>query len=94
MVGKRDQEGRAHRQLVYYDPKERAFNDTIQRSPLPVKNYFGIVRVTEDGDGRAELSWQGVYDANGVSEEQATEILGGFYASIVDKFGESFARVE
>ena len=86
--------GDVYLQLVYYDPSERAFNYTIQQSPLPVKNYVGIVRVTDAGDGRAQLSWQGVYDANGVTEEEADAILSGFYASIADKIGESFACVK
>ena len=86
--------GDVHLQLVHYDPEGRGFNYTIQESPLPVKNYVGIVRVTDAGEGRAQLSWQGVYQANGVSEEEADGILGGFYASIADKIGETYARVK
>ena len=86
--------GEIHLLLVYYEPEERAFNYTIQSGPLPVKNYVGQVRVSPAGDGRAELSWQGFYEANGVSEEKADEILGGFYASIADRIGEKFTRVK
>jgi hypothetical protein len=80
--------------LVYHEPSERAFNYTITEGPLPVENYVGVVRVSEAGDGRAELSWRGVYDPAGVSEEEADAILGGFYASIADRIGETFERVE
>lgn len=86
--------GEIHLLLVYYEPERRAFNYTIQQSPLPVKDYVGQVRVTDLGGGRAQLSWQGTYRANGVPESQADEILGGFYASIAAKVGESFTRVK
>jgi hypothetical protein len=80
--------GEVHLLLAYYAPEEGAFNYTIQSSPLPVKNYVGVVRVTSLGDQRSELSWQGIYDPEGVSEEEADEILGGFYNAIAQKVGE------
>lgn len=80
--------GEVHLLLVYYSPKEYAFNYTIQSSPLPVKNYVGQVRVTPLGENRSELSWQGIYDPDGVSKEEAGEILGSFYNAIVQKIGE------
>ncbi|WP_404378897.1 SRPBCC family protein [Caenispirillum salinarum] len=86
--------GDIHLLLAYYAPEERAFNYTIQEGPLPVTNYVGQVRVTEAGEGRAALSWQGTYDAAGVPEDKADEILGGFYASIAERIGETYERVE
>lgn len=86
--------GQIHLLLTYYNPSERVFSYTIQDSPLPVENYVGVVRVSEAGEGRAQLSWQGTYDPAGVPSEQADEILGGFYASIADKLGETLPRVE
>ena len=86
--------GKVHLLLAHYNPDAMAFNYTIQDSPLPVKNYVGVVRVTDHGNGQAQLSWQGSYVANGVSEEKADEILGGFYAAIADKIGQSFKRVK
>ncbi len=82
-----------HLLLAYYDPTARAFNYTIQQGPLPVKNYVGQVRVTDAGAGRAQLSWQGTYEPDGVSTEQADEILGGFYAAIAEKIGGIYKRV-
>jgi hypothetical protein len=80
--------GEVHLLLVYYSPEEHAFNYTIQSSPLPVKNYVGQVRVTSLGGNRSELSWQGIYEPDGVSQEEADEILGGFYNAIAQKIGE------
>lgn len=86
--------GDIHLLLAYHDPEGRAFNYTIQEGPLPVENYVGEVRVTPAGKGRAQLSWQGTYDAAGVPAEEADAILGGFYGAIADRIGETFKRVE
>jgi len=82
--------GDVHLQLVYYNPQERAFNYIIQSSPLPVANYVGEVRVTPLKDGRAELTWRGIFDASGVSQEEADAILQGFYEAIAARIGETF----
>lgn len=84
--------GDVHLLLVYYAPEDHAFNYTIQSSLLPVKNYVGEVRVRAVGDERSELSWRGVYQPDGVSQAEADEILGGFYAAIAAKIGEIHPR--
>lgn len=84
--------GEVHLQLVHFDPAARSFNYIIQSSPLPVKNYVGEVRVTDLGSGRSQLSWRGTYDAHGVEEAKADEILQGFYEAIAAKIGKQFAR--
>lgn len=81
-------------QLVHYDPAKREFTYAILESPLPVKNYLGIVKVTAAGPGKAQLSWQGLYEPKGLPAAKADEILSGFYASIANKIGEKFKRVK
>lgn len=80
--------------LAFYSPKYHAFNYTIQDSPLPVKNYVGEVRVRDAGNGRATLSWQAMFEPDGVPQEKANEILNGFYAAIAQKIGETYPRVK
>ncbi|MBI1397792.1 MAG: hypothetical protein GC151_17610 [Betaproteobacteria bacterium] len=84
--------GEVHLQLVYYAPGQHAFNYVIQSSPLPVVNYVGEVRVTALGADRAQLTWRGVFDPNGVPREQADSILQGFYESIAGRLGERFPK--
>jgi hypothetical protein len=86
--------GKIHLLLAHYDKDAMAFNYTIQEGPLPIKNYVGIVRVSDAGNGQAQLSWQGKYEGNGVPQEKADEILAGFYAAIADKIGQTFTRVK
>ena len=80
--------GEVNLQLVYYSPENRSFNYVIQSSPLPVSNYVGEVLVEALGDNRAQLTWRGTYQANGVSEEEADAILQGFYEAIAGRIGE------
>ncbi len=85
--------GDVHLLLAFYSSQYRAFNYTIQQSPLPVKNYVGEVRVRDAGNGRATLSWQGMFEPDGVSQEKANEILNGFYTAIAQKIGETYPMV-
>ena len=85
----RNDGGEVHLLLVYYAPEQRAFNYTIQSSPLPVKNYVGEVRVESLGKNRSRLTWKGTYDpVSGVTEAKADEALGGFYRAIAKRVGE------
>ena len=73
-----------------YDPG--AFNYVIRTSPLPVSNYVGQVRVESLGENRAQLTWSGTYEPNGVTAEEADGILQGFLESIAGKIGEIYTR--
>ncbi len=86
--------GEIELQLVYFDPQAKAFNYVIRSGPLPVKNYVGEVKVSDDGSGKAQLSWQGHYTANGVPQEKADEIVGGFYEAIAGRIGETHKRLK
>ena len=84
--------GEVRLQLVYYSPEDREFNYIIQSSPLPVNNYIGEVKIESLGNDRAQLSWRGVYEPNGVSAGEADKILQGFYEAIAGKIGETYPR--
>lgn len=79
-------------QLVYFDPKAKAFNYVIRSSPLPLKNYVGEVRVTDAGEGRSTLTWNSAYEPDGVEQAKADEIVQGFYDSIAGRIGEKFPK--
>ena len=84
--------GEVHLQLVYYSPEERSFNYVIQSSPLPVSNYVGEVQVESLGDNRAQLTWRGTYQPNGVTAEEADGILQGFFEAIAGRIGEIYTK--
>jgi Polyketide cyclase / dehydrase and lipid transport len=84
--------GELELQLVYFDPKSKAFNYVIRSSPLPLKNYVGEVRVEAVGDGRSKLIWSGAFDPDGVERAKADETVQGFYESIAGRIAEKFPR--
>lgn len=87
-VNQLDGGGEVVLQLVYYSPDDRAFNYIIKDSPLPVDNYVGEVRVAATGENKSELSWSGKFTANGVSGEEASSVIQGFYESIAGRIAE------
>lgn len=91
-INKLDGDGEILIQLVYINPEKKAFNYVIRSGPIPVKNYVGEVRVKDLGDGRAELSWSGVYDPDGVDQAKADETIMGFYKSIFGKIAETYTK--
>ncbi|MEO1544584.1 MAG: SRPBCC family protein [Pseudomonadota bacterium] len=84
--------GELNLQLVYIDEPSKAYNYVIRSSPLPLKNYVGEVRVTDAGDGRSTLTWRGVFEADGVDQVKADEIVQGFYDSIAGRIAEKFPK--
>lgn len=84
--------GELNLQLVYFDPKSRAFNYIVQAGPVPAKNYVGEVRVKDLGDGRSQLTWRGVFEPDGVEQAKADGAVQGFYDGIFGKIGEKFPQ--
>ena len=84
----KDNGGEIVLQLVHYAPESYAFNYVIRSAPLPVKNYVGQVRVKDLGDGKSQLSWQGVFKGTTVSQEEADKMVQGFLNSIADKIAQ------
>lgn len=51
----------------------------IGKSPLPLRDYFSTVSVTETGASECRVDWNGRFEAAGVSEEQAQGMVRGIY---------------
>ena len=79
-------------QLVYFSPQSKSFHYVIRKSPLPLQNYVGKVRVEDLGDNRSKLTWGSVFEPKGVEEAKANEIVDGFYKSIIGRIGETFTK--
>ncbi len=88
----KDGGGKVYLQLAYYNPKIRGYNYVIRSSPLPLKDYVGEVRVTDLGDGRAQLTWRGFFGEEGVEQAKADEIMQGFYEAVATGIGKKFPR--
>jgi hypothetical protein len=67
--------------LEQYDPQARSFTYAIinQQNALPVANYAATVVVTPLDGNSSTITWSGVFEPVGISEAEATTLLGGIY---------------
>ncbi len=68
------------------DGDAMSFSYAIIESPLPIADYASTMAVTENGDG-ATITWSSSYSANGVSDEEALELMTGVYRAGLDELG-------
>jgi len=66
------------------DEDAMSFSYAIIESPLPIADYASTMAVTENGDG-ATITWSSSYSANGVSDEEALELMTGIYRAGLDE---------
>ena len=66
------------------DGDAMSFSYAIIDSPLPIADYTSTMAVTENGDG-ATITWSSSYSANGVSDEEALELMTGIYRAGLDE---------
>lgn len=65
--------------LEAFDPAGRTWSYSIvEPAPLPLKDYLSTVTLT-DADGRCAVEWRSTFEPDGVSEEQAREMIRGIY---------------
>ena len=83
--------------LLDYSLRDRHYSYAILESPLPVANYVSTLAVTPGpDDGSAIVTWTSTFDANGVSDQEAADLIGGIYQagfdSITTMLGHSKSR--
>jgi carbon monoxide dehydrogenase subunit G len=66
--------------LEKIDPVARTLTYSIVRGPMPVKNCFGTISVSETGAESCRVEWSATFDLpEGVTEEQVAPALKGGY---------------
>ncbi len=56
---------------------------SIIEGPLPISDYTSTMAVTESGDG-ATITWSSEFNAAGVSDDEALELMTGIYRAGLD----------
>ena len=56
---------------------------SIIESPLPIADYVSTIAVTAAGDG-ATITWSSTFNAAGVSDDEALELMTGIYHAGLD----------
>src|SRR5215467_9004993 len=63
-----------------YDAAGKALTySIIGKSPIPIRNYRSTCRVVETGANQCRVDWEGRFEPDGVSEEQAQTLVRGIY---------------
>ena len=71
--------------LLDYSLRERLYSYAIIESPLPVANYVSSLAVSPGPDsGSAIVTWTSTFDASGVSDQEAADLIGGIYQAGFD----------
>lgn len=76
--------------LIKKSDEERLYTYSIVDSPLPVANYTATLRVKDDGKGNTEVEWSGEFSPQGVSEDEAINIVQGIYQAGFDNLKKMF----
>lgn len=69
--------------LMGHDDATMSYGYAIIEGPLPVKDYEAVFSVSET-NGKADVTWSSRFEPDGVSEEEATDVIGGVYEAGLD----------
>ncbi|MDO9313840.1 MAG: SRPBCC family protein [Burkholderiaceae bacterium] len=78
--------------LLTYNPAKATYSYSILKSPFPVANYKSTITLTPVDEGHTLMKWTSTFDANGVSDEQATTLIGGIYDAGMAKVVANFKK--
>lgn len=76
--------------LEEISPTERVYRYTIEQGPLPVGSYEAEIRVKDNGDGTSTVEWSSSFEAKGVSDREAVEIIQGIYKAGLDNLAKLY----
>lgn len=76
--------------LLKYNAAETTYTYANLKTPFPIKNFVGTISVTPAADGKTLMTWSSTFDAVGIDEDIATELvaiaLDGGLAKVVANF--------
>lgn len=71
--------GEFHERLETLDDEARTLTYRTLRSPLPIENYLGTVKVEDLGAGRSKVEWSCTFDASAEVEPSMKEMFANAY---------------
>ncbi len=76
--------------LEEISPNERVYRYSIQQGPLPVGSYDAEIRVKDNGDGTSTVEWSSQFEAKGVPDAEAVEVIRGIYQAGLDNLAKMY----
>ena len=83
-------DGQVVERLTWLDNDAMSFSYTIITAPLPFTRYVATVRLAPQGE-RCGITWEGNFEPNGVSEEEASKLANGVYTSAIKGYKRALA---
>ncbi len=77
--------------LESLDEAARRTSYTIVSGPLPVRDYTGTIQLTAGGEDATTLTWSGSFQPEGISDEQAIEMMEQVYQGGIKSLQKHFA---
>jgi len=74
------------------DDSNMSFTYSILEGPLPIANYKSTMSVKEIADKQTIVSWTSTFDAVGVSDDEASELLVGIYRAGLDELNNMLGK--
>ncbi len=65
--------------LESLDDATRTFSYSIVEAPLPLSNYLSTFTVADTEPGKSQITWSATFDAAGMTDEQAAQMVEGIY---------------
>lgn len=65
--------------LVAHSDSKMTYTYAITKSPLPISDYVSTINVSTSGEGKSLVTWSSTFNANGVEDQKAMEIIAGIY---------------
>lgn len=66
--------------LEKLDDQAKALSYSIVTAPLPLKDYFATVEVTDLGSGQCEVKWYSTFEPTDAPEAEVIKIVEGVYS--------------
>lgn len=77
--------------LLAHDDGGMSYSYAIVEGPLPVAGYSSTMSVTEAG-GETIITWESTFEPDGVSEDEAVEVITGVYDGGLEALRQHFAE--
>lgn len=75
--------GSAFETMSKLDEANMSLSYTLDRATLPFKDYEAAVKVTDLGTGKCQIDWSSEFVGDGISDEEAAELITGLYQNII-----------
>lgn len=80
--------GEVFEKQIEFNNSAKSYSYTIEKSPLPIKNYSAEMKAVPNGTG-STIIWKAQFEAKGATDEEAKKTISGVFEaglnSIVDR---------